>query len=367
MDLRPLKKTTGDGGQATGSGQRARCGRPLPVACRLLPVSCLLLFGGCGASDPLTTNIGALGFERSLSTGALSYAVAFAGDEIVSVELRTEFELFVRTRDGRERVRLTLGPHQYDVNDLAIHDRTAYLASSDGTVRAVDLDRGTEARRWHLGDRGTAVAVSPDGSFLATGTEQGVLCLRRLPGGELLQCLVAHRGRISGLAIDPAGRRIASASWDGEVALWSLPALASLAALDAGGSANAVAFAPDGGRLAIAASAAPPHPRRTADPAARVLLWRPVRGGARPRVLAGHTGPVVAVAWDGQRVVSAGADRTVRLWDSGRARELARVSRFAHVVRDLAVSRDRNWIAAAAWAPRADAPATALLALRHPP
>ena len=340
-----------------------------PVSCCRSPVAGLLLFflSACGASEPTTSNVGQLGVERVLARGALSYAVAFAGDDVVSVELRTEFELFVRGRDGEEKHRVRIGPADWDVNDLAVHERTAYVASMDGTVRAIDLDGGRETARWHLGDAATAVAVSPDGGFLATGTARGILCLRRLPGGALLQCLAAHRGRISGLAIDPAGRRLASSAWDGSCALWSLPALASLAVLEVGGSANSIAFAPDGGRLAIASSAAPPHPRRQRDPRARVLLWRPVRAGPPARVLAGHTGPVLAVVWDGQRVLSAGADRTIRLWDSGRARELARIASFAHVVRDLAVSGDRRWLAAAAWAPRGDAPATSLLSLRHRP
>ncbi len=335
----------------------------------LTQVACLrwLSLGACGAPAPVTTNVGALAFADVLSRGALSYAVAFSGEEIVSVELRTEFELFVRDANGRTRLRLTLGPHQYDVGDLAVHDGTAYLASMDGTVRAIDLARGRERARWHLGDGATAVAVSPDGAYLVAGGAHGVVCLRRLPGGELLQCLLAHRGRISGLAVDPAGRRLATSSWDGRAAVWSLPALAAVAEIDTGGSANAIAFAPDGARLAIAASGEPPHPRRTRDPRARILLWRPVRGGAAPRLLAGHTAAVLAVAWAGQRVLSAAADRTVRLWDSGRARELARVSRFAHVVRKLAVSGDRRRVAVAAWAPRADAPATVLLTLRHPP
>jgi WD40 repeat protein len=248
-----------------------------------------------------------------------------------------------------------------------VRHRVAYLASADGTVRAIDLASGRETARWHLGDAATSVAVSRDGAYLASGTAGGVLCLRRLPGGELLQCLVAHRSRISGLAFDPAGGRLASSSRDGGAAVWSVPALAALAALDTGGSANAVAFEPDGGRLAVATSALPPDPRRLRDERARVLLWRPVRGGPPARVLAVHTGAVVAVAWVGQRVVSAACDRTVRLWDSGRAREIARVSRFAHVLRDIAVSDDRRSVAAAAWAPRPDDPATTLLALRHPP
>jgi WD40 repeat protein len=92
-----------------------------------------------------------------------------------------------------------------------------------------------------------------------------------------------------------------------------------------------------------------------------------VRDGPPPGQLAGHTGAVVAVSWAGQRVLSAAYDRTVRLWDTGRTREIARVSRFAHVLRDVAISDDGRWVATAAWAPRADDPATTLLALRHPP
>jgi WD40 repeat protein len=339
-----------------------------PVARTQYPapgVLCLFLIG-CGASEPLTSNVGALGIERVLSRGALAYAVAFDGDDVVSVELTTQFDLVVRDR-SRETLRVRLGPPDWDVNDLAVHDHIAYLASADGSVRAIDLQSGAERARWRLGDAGTAVAVSSDGSYVATGTAAGVLCLRRLPGGELLQCLVAHDGRIAGLAFDRAGGRLASASRAGGAAVWSVPALAALASLDTGGSANAVAFSPDGDRIAVATSALPPDPRRLRDERARVLLWRPVRGGPPPVLLSGHTGAVVAVAWVGRRVVSAAFDRTVRLWDSGRSREIARVSRFAHVLRDVAVSDDHRRVAAAAWAPRADDPATTLLALRHPP
>ena len=114
MDLRPLRRDTGRGERGTGNREPAIRGPQLPVARTPYPVPHVLwlFLVACGASAPLTTNVGALGFDRVLSRGALSYAVAFSGDEIVSVELRTEFELIVRERTGGERLRLTLGPHQ---------------------------------------------------------------------------------------------------------------------------------------------------------------------------------------------------------------------------------------------------------------
>ena len=67
---------------------------------------------------------------------------------------------------------------------------------------------------------------------------------------------------------------------------------------------HAVAFSPDGRRLA------------SASDDGTVRLWDPATG-AELAALTGHTGQVTAVAFspDGRRLASAGWDGTVRLWD----------------------------------------------------
>ncbi len=62
--------------------------------------------------------------------------------------------------------------------------------------------------------------MSPDGSFIATGSADGKLRIWRLPDGKLLRTLT-HGGDIMGLDFSLQGDRIASASRDGTAKVWN--------------------------------------------------------------------------------------------------------------------------------------------------
>jgi WD40 repeat protein len=69
-------------------------------------------------------------------------------------------------------------------------------------------------------------------------------------------------------------------------------------------------------------------------------------GGHTPHVLAGHQGPVTALAWRGPVLASAGADGKINLWDLAEARPAHTLTAGA-AVRALALSPDGKQLASA--------------------
>ena len=125
--------------------------------------------------------------------------------------------------------------------------------------------------------------------------------------------LRGHGGPVRALAISPDGKAAISGSFDTSAIRWSLERnIAEQVLRFHDGAVNAVAWLKDG-RLA------------SASEDGRIALWTP--GKAQPdRVLEGHTAPVAALAAssDGKLIASGSWDRTVRLWpvDGGAPRVL---------------------------------------------
>ena len=180
--------------------------------------------------------------------------------------------------------RLTLG-HPQDVLALAVgpDGKTLATGGRDGTVRVWSAEDGRLLHSFPVKPMATAAAYSPDGNFLATG------------GGKLTE------------ARNP-----------GEVSLWDLRTgrkVASRREPQGMGLVNALAFAPDGKRLAVALNGLPPLPAQpqAAGTPGDVRVWEvvPERGerAFRPLFsLKGHAGAVFGVAFnpDGKTIITAG-------------------------------------------------------------
>ncbi|WP_203791294.1 nSTAND1 domain-containing NTPase [Paractinoplanes rishiriensis] len=190
--------------------------------------------------------------------------------------------------------------------------------SADGQTIAASGDNGrlelwdaiTRTRRASIPTETlNALDISPDGSAVA-GTGEFTAQLWETRTGSsgatfLWDTGTVHNRSVTAIKFHPDGRTVATASWDGTVALWNTTA--RIEALWRTFSAplviNAIAFRPDGHLLAAASS----------DNTVR--LWDTKTG--RLQTLYGHTGVVRAVAFhpSGDILATAGDDHTARLWD----------------------------------------------------
>jgi len=137
--------------------------------------------------------------------------------------------------------------------------------------------------------------------------------------------LRGHTSDIEVITLSPDGKRLATASDDGTIRMWTIADESSLVLTGHDGPIETLAFSPDGTTLASGGSDG------------IVFLWR----GAVGRKLEGHGDTVRAVAFspDGAQLASTSEDGTLFRWDVGTgARTL--VVKHTHGLRPIVWTRD---------------------------
>jgi hypothetical protein len=158
-----------------------------------------------------------------LARGSLAYAARAGDGAVVTIELEERFALIVRDPDnGRERVRVDLGPAERDLVALAVAGDRAWVGGDDQAVRTIDLATGATLATWPIGADVTALRWLAPG-WLAIGDATGVVCLRRIADAALVQCATLADAPVT--ALDGGGGLTVVAG--ATRTTWTVPALAS--------------------------------------------------------------------------------------------------------------------------------------------
>lgn len=191
----------------------------------------------------------------------------------------------------------------------------AVAAKRSGRVTTYLIDVATRRIRATLPERGIeAVAISPDGTLLATGSTDTTARLWAVPSGRLLHVL-PQRGHVVAVRFSHRGRLLLSSSADGTAAVWDARrGVRDLLLVGSTGGATDATLSPGGTKIAVA----------FADDDARLY---DATDGRLLAPLAGHTAPVTSVGFDrsGRAIVTASDDGTVRLWSTTAGDELVPV------------------------------------------
>ena len=67
-----------------------------------------------------------------------------------------------------------------------------------------------------------SVAFSPDGRFLASGSQDQTVRLWEVPTGQSLKTLSGHTNKVWSVVFSPDGRLLASGSADATIKLWDI-------------------------------------------------------------------------------------------------------------------------------------------------
>ena len=232
----------------------------------------------------------------------------------------------------------TLTVHSDSVLSVAASPDGKYLASgsNDDTVIIWDANSGQRLKTFEgHSDRVNSVCWSPDGKYLASSSDDDTVIIWDAKSGECIRTLRGHSDWVYSVCWSPDGKYLASGSGDNTVIIWDAKSGQSLKTLE--GHSEWVLFvswSPDGKYLA------------SGSLDETLIIWD-AKSGKRLQTLKGHSDNVNSVSWspDGKYLASGSADKTVIIWDAISGQKLKTLKGHSDIVESVSWSPDGKYLA----------------------
>ena len=195
------------------------------------------------------------------------------------------------------------------------------IGGTDGRVRLFDANTYELKSRFGASSEGiTALAFSPDGALLASGSGYADTAVKLwvVPTGEHAGTLTGHNAWVSGLAFAPDGKTLASADGDQTIRLWDTLNHEQISLLRGHlDEVHTLAFSPDGRRLV------------TGSKDGEVCIWDPnLKHADEVEVVASSAVHLVRFLPDSKSFVSVNHDGSLSLWDARELSEKEKISKL---------------------------------------
>lgn len=286
----------------------------------------------------------------TLQGGGRKSGFAFAPDSkrVVAGSSDTSMQIW-DAESGRQLVTLAGPARDYYERDLSVLGCSFAAGGTrivtwieDGTIKLWDAYSGAElitlASHSAAHPNACAWVISPDGRLVAAGFGDHTLKLWDAESGRLMSTLAGSRDMAPvTLAFTHDARTFASGSATGIVELWDVGTGHRRKTIDFGVGLQAVEFSKGDGSLLAKYFAFDTE----------AAVWN---AGSRSIVrLKGHTDWVTACSFsrDGDRIVTASQDKSLKIWDPTSGKELATLAGHRGAVQDGAFSPDGRFVVSA--------------------
>ena len=238
---------------------------------------------------------------------------------------------------------------------LAVSPNGSRIASGDVDGRVTLWDVESEDQVWLYDKRDNVIKdlrFSPDGTKLAIAEGSGRVTLLDTETGESLWSEKGHGNDANSVAFHPSGKYFVSVGPDRTIKFWRTSdgkVLSAISALADMGSLQTVAFNPNGQGIAIGSRGGTVRSFLVHQNTNRQTTGEAQFVVEPAEFMRGHQSPIVELVFcsDGARLVTASQDSTMRIWRVGTGEEIKRLRVRAGAVESIDVAENGYQIASA--------------------